>query len=401
MTFPRTTATVLPPPSERYSALAWLRKNLFNTWYDALLTLATLYFLVAGGRGFLTWVFTQARWAVITTNLRLFMVGQYPAIYIWRIWLCIGALAFIIGVTWSIWLYGRRLPGLLLAVLPFALMLLPAALTNRMALAAVGVAGLAGFGVGRLNPAVTRRAAPIVWVIYFPLVIVLISGFGGNRSVLPPVPTNLWGGLLLTFLLAVVGIVLSFPMGVLLALGRRSQLPIISVLSIAFIELVRGVPFVSIIFMSQLMLPLFLPEGVTIDRVIRAMAGVTIFSAAYLAENVRGGLQAIAQGQIEAAHALGLKGFQTTLLIVLPQALRAIIPVLVGQFIALFKDTSLVVIVGLLELLGIAKTVLAQPDFLGLQAEVYLFISVVYGIFCFLMSAVSQRLETALGVGAR
>ena len=190
-------------------------------------------------------------------------------------------------------------------------------------------------------------------------------------------------------------------MGVLLALGRRSQLPIISALSVAFIELVRGVPFVSIIFMSQLMLPLFLPTGVTIDRVIRAMAGVTIFSAAYLAENVRGGLQAIPQGQVEAAHALGLRGYQTMLLIVLPQALRAIIPVLVGQFIALFKDTSLVAIVGLLELLGIAKTVLAQPDFLGLQAEVYLFISVIYGIFCFLMSAVSQRLETALGVGMR
>lgn len=401
MSFSRTTTAVLPPPSQRYSALAWLRKNLFSTWYNSLFTLTTLYILFVGGRGFLAWVFTQARWTVITANLRLFMVGQYPAVHIWRVWLCIGLLALVIGVTWGIWLYGRRLPGLLLAAIPFTLMLLPAALVNRAALAAVGSAGLIGFAIGRLNPTLTRRAVPILWVIYFPLVIVLISGFGRDSSVLPPVPTNLWGGLLLTFLLTVVGIVLSFPMGVLLALGRRSHLPIISALSVAFIELVRGVPFVSIIFMSQLMLPLFLPEGVTIDRVIRAMAGVTIFSAAYLAENVRGGLQAIPQGQVEAAHALGLRGYQTMLLIVLPQALRAIIPVLVGQFIALFKDTSLVVIVGLLELLGIAKTVLAQPDFLGLQAEVYLFISVIYGIFCFLMSAISQRLETALGVGAR
>ncbi len=394
-------SAVLPPPTERYTALGWLRKNLFSTWYDALLTFIVAYLLFAGGRAILTWIFTQARWEVITTNLRLFMVGQYPAGQIWRVWLCVGALAFIIGVTWGIWLYGRRLTGLLLAAVPFLLMLLPASLVNRTALAAVGAAGLVGFAVGRFNPAVTRRAVPLLWMGYFPLVILLISGFGDENSVLPPAPSNLWGGLLLTFLLTVVGIVLSFPMGVLLALGRRSQLPIISSLSIAFIELIRGVPFVSIIFMSQLMLPLFLPENVTIDRVIRAMAGVVIFSAAYLAENVRGGLQAIPKGQVEAAQALGLSGFKTMLLIVLPQALRAIIPMLVGQFIALFKDTSLVVIVGLLELLGIARAVLAQPDFLGLQAEVYLFISIIYGIFCYLMSAVSLRLETALGVGVR
>lgn len=401
MSYSNATTAVLPPPTERYSALGWLRKNLFGAWYDALFTLVAFYLVFTLGRGLLIWVFTQARWAVITTNLRLFMVGQYPAAHIWRVWLCVAILAFIIGVTWGIWVYGRRIPGLLLLALPVAFMLLPSALVNRMALAAVGGAGLLGFGLGRLSPRLTRRAVPFIWAIYFPLVILLISGFGGDKSVLPPVPTNLWGGLLLTFLLTVVGIVFSFPMGVLLALGRRSQLPIISALSVAFIELVRGVPFVSIIFMSQLMLPLFLPEGMTIDRVIRAMAGVTIFSAAYLAENVRGGLQSIPQGQVEAAHALGLSGFKTMLLIVLPQALRAVIPVLVGQFISLFKDTSLVVIVGLLELLGIAKAVLAQPDFLGLQTEVYLFISVLYGIFCYLMSAVSQRLETALGVGVR
>lgn len=401
MTHSKSIAAILPPPSERYSALGWLRKNLFGAWYDTLLTLVSLYLLFVLGRGLLTWVFTQARWEVITTNLRLFMVGQYPADQLWRVWLCIAILAFIIGVTWGIWVYGRRIPGLLLLALPFAFMLLPGSLVNRPALVAVGLAGLVGFGLGRLSPALTRRSVPLLWMLYFPLIIFLISGFGGDKSALPQVSTNLWGGLLLTFLLTVVGIVVSFPMGVLLALGRRSQLPILSALSIAFIELVRGVPFVSIIFMSQLMLPLFLPEGVTIDRVIRAMAGVVIFSAAYLAENVRGGLQAIPRGQIEAAQALGLSGSKTMLLIVLPQALRAVIPVLVGQFIALFKDTSLVVIVGLLELLGIAKTVLAQPDFLGLQTEVYLFISVIYGIFCYLMSAVSQRLETALGVGVR
>jgi general L-amino acid transport system permease protein len=158
------------------------------------------------------------------------------------------------------------------------------------------------------------------------------------------------------------------------------------------------VPFISVLFMAQLMLPLFLP-GITIDRVVRAMAGVVIFSAAYLAENVRGGLQSIPRGQYEAARALGLNPWKMTLLIILPQALRAVIPILVGQFIALFKDTSLVVIVGLLDLMGIARTVLAQPDFLGLQAEVYTFVAFIYGIFCYLMSAFSQRLEAKLHTG--
>jgi general L-amino acid transport system permease protein len=161
------------------------------------------------------------------------------------------------------------------------------------------------------------------------------------------------------------------------------------------------VPFVSILFMAQLMLPLFLPQGVTVDRVVRAMAGIILFTSAYMAENVRGGLQSIPRGQYEAAQALGLGGAQTLLLIILPQALRAVIPIIVGQFIALFKDTSLVVIVGLLELMGIAKTVLAQPDFLGLQIEVYVFVALVYGVFCYLMSNASQRVETSLGVGNR
>jgi general L-amino acid transport system permease protein len=195
-----------------------------------------------------------------------------------------------------------------------------------------------------------------------------------------------------------VGIVFSFPLGVVLALGRQSGLPVVRSLSVIYIELVRGVPLITVLFMAQLMLPLFL-SGATIDRVVRAMAGIVLFSAAYLAENVRGGLQAIPRGQYEAARALGLNTWKMMLLIILPQALKAVIPILVGQFIALFKDTSLVVIVGLLELMGIARAVLAQPDFLGLQAEVYLFVALIYGVFCYLMSAFSQRLERRLSTG--
>lgn len=390
-------AEVLPPPTERYTALGWLRKNLFSTWYNALLTVIFSVIVILLMRGFLEWAFTQARWEVITTNLRLFMVGQYPAAATWRPWACVVLLALLIGLSWGIWGRNQRAGAITFGALPFLLAIL-AQDEARVALLIVGVAGAVGFALSRRHSAQLQRISIIGWAVYFPLVILLISGFGGADGPLSLVTTNLWGGLLLTLLLTVVGIVFSFPLGVLLALGRQSSLPIVRALCVIYIEAIRGVPLITVLFMAQLMLPLFLP-GVTIDRVVRAMAGIVLFSAAYLAENVRGGLQAIPRGQYEAARALGLNTWKMMLLIILPQALKAVIPILVGQFIALFKDTSLVVIVGLLDLMGIAKAVLAQPDFLGLQAEVYLFVALVYGVFCYLMSAFSQRLEARLSVG--
>jgi len=387
-------AEALPPPFERYTLLGWLRRNLFSTWYNALLTVFCLALIALAGRSALEWALGQARWEVITANLRLFLVGQYPASATWRVWACVGLLAALIGLSYGVWGRGRRADALGVVGLPVVLALVFEG-EARIALLAAGAAGALGLGLGRWRRARLARWVVFGWVIYFPLVIVLVSGFGGEGSVLPLVPTNLWGGLLLTLLLSVVGIVFSFPLGVLLALGRQSGLPAVRALSITYIEVLRGVPLVTVLFMAQLMLPLFLP-GVTIDRVVRAMAGIVLFSAAYLAENVRGGLQAIPRGQYEAARALGLNTWKMMLLIVLPQALKIVIPVLVGQFIALFKDTSLVVIVGLLELMGIAKAVLAQPDFLGLQAEVYLFVALVYAVFCYLMSDLSQRLERRL-----
>jgi general L-amino acid transport system permease protein len=239
------------------------------------------------------------------------------------------------------------------------------------------------------------------WVSSFFLALVLLRGFGDNTW-LPLVETSRWGGLLLTFLLAVVGIVSSFPLGVLLALGRRSNLPVARVLSILFIELVRGVPLVTLLFMTQIILPLFLPEDIRIDRVLRAFLAITLFSAAYMAENVRGGLQSVPAGQVEAARALRLNGPRVMLFIVLPQALRAIIPVIVGQFISLFKDTSLVVIVGLLDIVGIGKSIiLGNVEWIGSQREVYAFIAAVFWVFTFSMSYASRRLEAALGVGKR
>jgi general L-amino acid transport system permease protein len=386
---------VLPPPTERYTVLGWLRKNLFSTWYNTLLTVVLAVVAILLARAVIEWVFTQARWEVITTNFRLFMVGQYPASAVWRAWVCVALLALLIGLSWGIWGRGQRAGAIAFGALPFILAAVTTDATARMALLITGVAGLIGYALSRWRGDALRRISLIAWVAYFPIVIVLISGFGGADSALPQVPTSLWGGLLLTLLLTVVGIVFSFPLGVLLALGRQSALPIVNALCVIFIEVIRGVPFISVLFMAQLMLPLFLP-GVTIDRVVRAMAGIVVFSAAYLAENVRGGLQSIPRGQYEAAKALGLNTWKLMLLVILPQALKAVIPILVGQFIALFKDTSLVVIVGLLDLMGIAKTVLAQPEFLGLQAEVYVFVALVYGVFCYLMSAFSQRLEVRL-----
>lgn len=215
------------------------------------------------------------------------------------------------------------------------------------------------------------------------------------------VSTNSWGGLTLTLLLAISGIILCFPAGVLLALGRRSKLPIVRAFSVAYIELIRGVPLISILFMGQVLIPLFLPEGVRPDRVVRAIIGLTIFSAAYLAENVRAGLQAVPQGQSEAAQSLGLNKPLTTTLIVLPQALKTAIPAIVGQFISLFQDTTLLGIVGLVELLGITQNVLASPKYLGDYKEAYIFIAAIYWVFCYAMSYGSRRIESALNTDLR
>jgi general L-amino acid transport system permease protein len=196
--------------------------------------------------------------------------------------------------------------------------------------------------------------------------------------------------------------VASFPIGVLLALGRQSSLPVVKGMCIVFIEVVRGVPLVTILFMTSILLPLFLPDTIRIDRVLRAMMGMTLFAAAYMAENVRGGLQSIPSGQYEAAKAMGLNNFQTTILIVLPQALRVVIPAIVGQFIALYMDTTLAIIVGLLELLAVGRAILnSNPQWLLLDMEVYGFIALVFWIFTFSMAYASRRVEEAVGLGKR
>jgi general L-amino acid transport system permease protein len=395
-------APSLPPPSERQNIFGWAYKNLFNTWYNSLLTILALGLIFALLRPILLWIFTQADWEVIQVNLRLLMAGQYPAEELWRAWACLYLLAAIFGLTWSIWGSQRPKLSILLLLTPVFLALFPGlSLNARLSLVGLDLAGLVGYGLGRYQAINTRRLAITLWVLYFPIVIFIIRGSNLFETILPLVPSNLWGGLMLTFLLTVVGIVFSFPIGVLLALGRRSSLPAIRWVSVTYIEVIRGVPLVTILFMASVMVPLFLPSGFRIDRVLRAMVGIILFTSAYLAENVRGGLQAIPRGQFEAAQAVGLSGFHTMVLIILPQALRTVIPVIMGLFIALFKDTSLVTTIGLLELLGISRSILAQPRYVGYQREVYLFISLIYWVISYFMSYVSRRLEIRLGVGER
>lgn len=395
------TNSILPPLTERSGVLRWVRKNLFGSWPDGILTIVGALIIYWAVKGFLTWVFTVAEWEVVSANMRLIMIGQYPIKEVGRLWVALGFLMFLAGNSLAIWARKSYFATVLLLASPALLALLSFGDEPRKWLVTLTVLGVIGWGIGRSRPEALGKIVIIGWVISLPIFVLLTRGFTSEDGIMPIVGTNLWGGLLLTFLLTVVGIIFSFPLGVLLALGRRSELPVIRLASILYIELVRGVPLITILFVSQLILPLFLPPNMTIDRVLRAMVGITLFSAAYLAENVRGGLQAIPRGQFEAAHALGLNGVQAMVFIILPQALRLIIPILVGQFIAVFKDTALVAIVGLLDLVGIAKTVLAQPDFLGLQREVYVFISLIYWVLSYGMSYLSQRLEEKLGAGKR
>ncbi len=395
------TKEVLPPPTERITILGWMKKNLFGSIWDTILTLVSGAFLLWLLYTIIVWVFTKAQWAAVTDNLQLFMKGQYPAYADWRLWFLIWLLALIAGLMWGIFLKRAETVGWVLLAIPVVLgiWLLTLGRMSWWKLLVVDVIAVVAYFLGKKYRRALARPTYLLMLLYMPLVILIVRGFG-EGGFMKYVPTNLWGGLLLSLMLAIFAIFFSFPIGVLLALGRQSKLPAVKTLSVMYIELIRGVPLITLLFMGQLMLPLFMPN-VTIDRVIRAVVAMILFAAAYMAENVRGGLQSIPKGQYEAADALGLSGWQKMVFIILPQALRAVIPVLVGQFIGLFKDTSLVYLVGLLDLLGIARGVLANPNYIGRQMEVFAFIGMIYWIFSYGMSYGSRRLEIALGVGER
>lgn len=397
------TIPVLPPPAtESPTPWNWARKNLFSTWYNSILTVVCLIIAFQAIRGIIVWATTKAQWRVLEANLPLFFAGRFPSESYWRLWIVTAIIALLGGLTWGNIQRQERLwnPPLLiiLGAAVVGAVISPIDLTSRLYLLGIIIAAAASYAIGRqINPKIMGWM-PAIWVLSFPIVLWLIKGGFG----LTEVSTNDWGGLVLTLFLAVISIVLSFPLGVLLALGRQSSLPVVRLLSTLYIEIIRGLPLIGILFLGQVMLQLFLPpEYPKLDRVIRAIAGLTLFSAAYLAENVRGGLQAVPRGQIEAARSIGLNTPLLTILIVLPQALRIVIPAIGGQFIGLFMDTSLLSLFGMLELIGISRAVLANPSYIGRYAEVYIFVGIIYWIFCYSISLASRKIERTLGVGHR
>ena len=392
-----------PPGS--LSLVEWVRRNLFNNLANSLLTILSLAFIYFIGRAVFEWVFFVADWRPIYNNPILFMVGQYPRDQLWRVGVSLSLVSLLTGISWGHWRGIMRSFAVLLAAGFAILGVLP--IGGQMGTLAFRIFFFSNVAVIYLGFLLGSRSfitglwVLLGWLISLSIIPILLRGWGEN-SALPIVETNLWGGLMVTLFLAIGGILISFPIGVLLALGRRSSLPIIRIFCTGIIELVRGVPLVTILFMSSIILALFLPPELRIDRLVRALLGMTLFSAAYTAENVRGGFAAVTEGQMEAARAVGLNNFQITLLIVLPQAIRAVIPAIVGQFIALFKDTTLAIIVAINELLNIGKSVLqSDVEYLQLQFEIYVFVAAIFWIFSYLMSFASRRLESALGVGTR
>ena len=391
-------------PTRSLTPRAWARENLFSGPVNTAVTILFGLLLAWVAYRALWFVFVDARWEIVERNIENLLVFRYPRDELWRLWGALFVLAGGLGLAAGIGARGSLHASPLLALrragpmLALVAVLLAFAGSLTATLLVLAIAALA-VGARLLGSRLPLRArwAPVVALGSVLVAYLLVAHFGG-------VGWEDWGGLQLTLFLAVGGIVLSFPLGVLLALGRRSRLPAVRWVCVAYIELIRGVPLITILFMGAFMLGFFLPEGVdTPSAVSRALIAFTIFTSAYVAEIVRGGLQSVPRGQIEAAQALGLSTVKTTRLIVLPQALRAVIPALVGQFISLFKDTSLVFIIGLTELLAVAEAITKQPDFLaqGLLVETLLFVGFVYWAGSYWMSRESQRLERRLGVGER
>ena len=392
------------------SLLRRLRTELFATPADAVLSLALISLITAAAFGFLRWALTQAQWAVVRVNSTLFAVGRYPIEQQWRLWLLTALLVAASGATWGLlrahprpdrtgvlWPRNDRLAvgllGLIALAVPWALELSLAIASRWWGLAALLVLcrWLAGRFGARL-PSAGQRLAALVWPVLYLVGMVLISGGLGLVTVSP----SEWGGLMLTLLASSFAILLCFPIGVLLALGRRSELPLLRWGSVLYIEFIRGAPLITLLFLGQNILGFLLPGGLAPERVWRAAWVLTFFAAAYLAEAVRSGLAAVPRGQLEAARSLGLSYPQALQQVVLPQALRVALPAMVGQFISLLQDTTLLSLIGLLELLGTARTVMANPAFLGRSGEVYLTLALLFWGCCAALGLGSRALERRL-----
>ena len=413
----------LAPPIDDTGVLGWMRRNLFSSWGNGITTVVLIVAIVWILSGFLDWALFTANftasvgsecrgqgacWALIREKYRYIFFGSFPYEQHWRpLFAVIAMLAMLVLSAdrrmWNwrllvIWGVGSFVTFLLMfgqIHIPLSLFLFVALviggsgmslrkgiadtseMTAYRVLAAIGAAGLV-LRIAGVLPAWSLAIAPLSYV-----------------------ETSLWGGIPVTMILATYGLAFAFPYGILLALGRRSNLPLIKGLCVGFIELIRGVPLISLLIMASVMLPLFLPSGTTIDKFLRAQVAVILFAGAYIAEVIRGGLQSLPKGQFEAADAMGLNYPQKTLLIILPQAIRVVIPPLINTFIGFFKDTSLVLIIGIFDFLNTANQALVDPNWAGFPGEVYLFAAFIYFIFCFSMSRYSKYLEVELNKGTR
>ena len=406
------TGTIAPPTNVR--AGEWLRANLFSTRHNGALTVASVIIIVAALWFGLRWVLFVADWSTIATLGGKLLIGRYnveaacPGMNcFWRPQVSLLLVTALLGMGWAIsrdslakWI------AIGVAVVASAGSLVPYSLESmgmdvRLLLAANLPALMLGWAVARYTPLGTPTRLVALSIVSFFLVIVLLRGISGVPG-FQPVPMIEWGGLMLNLLLAMMGIAVSLPIGIALALGRRSNLPVVKVLCVVFIEVFRGVPLIMLLFMSVKIVPLAFPESFPLNELSSAAIVITLFSSAYMAENIRGGLQALHPGQAEAARALGLASWQTTLLISLPQAIRNVIPAIVGQFISLFKDTSLVYIISLQDIVRYSRGFIAgRPEDLVNAKELFVFLAVVFWIFCYGMSYVSRRVEQHLGVGRR
>jgi general L-amino acid transport system permease protein len=436
------------PPIGETGVIGWVRRNLFSSPLNSVLTLVALFLVWIVIPPMLRFAFFDAAWSGVSrldcadpaqggnrpegwfgacwpyvgAYFKQFIYGRYPAVEHWRVnavyaMFALGLvplliprapfkaanIAFLFGIfpiaTFILLTGGNiRLDG----ILPTGALLAPsfAKFALDFALVAIGACALGWiFARGSESPAWPAvRNILLVFAALFGVIAVCAVDFG-----LQPVETAVWGGLLVTLVIAVTGIVASLPLGILLALGRRSQMPVVKLVSVIFIEFWRGVPLITVLFMSSVMLPLFLPDGVTFDKLLRALIGVALFSAAYMAETVRGGIQALGKGQYEGAMALGLSYWQMMRKIILPQALKIVIPSIVGAFIGLLKDTTLVSIIGIFDFLGQIQTSRSDATWATPVQSLtgYYFAAFVFWIFCFSMSRYSIYMERRLDTGHR
>ena len=432
------TAGRLEPPRGLVGPTAWLRANLFNSWLSTAVTLALGYLILRAGIGLVEWAFvnaiwqvpygptgiadtavcqhakgTGACWAIIADKYRLILFGRFPYDAQWRPALVIVLFValFVCSTIRAVWRRGLTSTAVQYVAAAGAALIVLDNLADLLAtVAAVGFdlhlsAALAPLPAVLMTLNTIGKCAlvaallllwPAIGVWIGTLAVIGMLMFGGVLG-LSPVPVDYWGGLPITLILATFGLAFAFPLAILVALGRRStQMPAVKTLCVVYVELIRGVPLISVLFMASVMFPLFMPPGINIDKLLRAQIAVILFAAAYLAEVVRGGLQALPEGQSEAADAMGLTYWQKTGFIILPQALRLVIPPLVNTFIGFFKDTSLVLIIGLFDLLTMGKVALSDPPWQSFSTEVYIALALVYIMFCYGMSRYSRGLEREL-----